>query len=53
MLYRLSGIQTHNVSDEDTIGVIRICKIQEGQTTQWLREKGQIDKQPSTKQGTI
>ena len=34
---------------EDTTGVIRIRKIEEEQTTQWPKEKGQKDKQQSTK----
>jgi hypothetical protein len=37
---------------EDTKGVIRIRKSKEGQTTQWPREKGQKDKQLSTKHYT-
>jgi hypothetical protein len=28
------------ISEEDTKGVIKICK-SKGQTTQWLKEKGQ------------
>ena len=34
---------------EDTKGVIRIRKSEAGQTTQWSKEKGQKDKQRSTK----
>jgi hypothetical protein len=34
---------------EDNKGVIRIRKIEEGQTTQWPKEKGQKDKQQSAK----
>ena len=34
---------------EDTKGVIRICKSKKDKTTQWPKEKGQKDKQLSTK----
>jgi hypothetical protein len=37
---------------EDTKGVIRIRDIEEGQTAQWPKEKGQKDKQRSSKHST-
>ena len=37
---------------EDTKGIFRIRKIEEGQITQWPKEKAQNDKQQSTKRNT-